>query len=717
MDYQFKKLFEILATFAGFVALCFVVAAVGIHFYFQPVIASKERIMNNNDTGLVLLDDRGTPFFTFYQAKNRKYVTLEDIADTAEKAAVAVEDKEFYQHRGVSPRGIARSIVRNIEERSFSFGGSTITQQLVKNTLLTPDKSIVRKFREAVLSYEIESKYEKSEILEMYLNSVYFGEGAFGIEQAANIYFGKKAADLTLAESSFLMGILPAPSVLSPYSGDREAAYERQKYVLSQMLEVDYITQAEKTSAENTKLVFTAQSEDLNVIAPHFALMIRDELVDKYGEEYIARSGLHVRTTLNSAWQEKAEEVVARNVQRLAGNEVTNGAVVVMEPASGAIKTLVGSRDWYNEDFGKVNMANTPRQPGSSFKPIVYATALEDRDITMATVLSDKKTDFRIANCQSNCTYSPKNYDNRYRGNVLVRRALANSLNVPAVEVMQKVGVQRVLEKAADLNINSLKDASNYGPSLVLGSGEVPLVQMTSAFSAFANRGKLAHYKLYTDIIDKSGRDINGGIKPVRVVFSEQVAYIISSILSDNRARAEVFGSALTISRPAAVKTGTTENYRDAWTIGYTPDLVVGVWVGNNDNSEMDQVAGSLGAAPIWRELMTEFSRGVPIKRFEPPTGLARLSICSNGGVIKAATTSAQTEFFLPGTEPTKACVIREITQDSESSGSAQQEVQGISDENKERESNDDDSLERDVEQLLREFRNGRRNGRGNNNN
>jgi membrane carboxypeptidase/penicillin-binding protein PbpC len=326
-----------------------------------------------------------------------------------------------------------------------------------------------------------------------------------------------------------------------------------------------------------------------------------------------------------------------------------------MIPGSGEVRALVGSVDWYDLRIGKVNMAVSPRQPGSAFKPFVYALALESRAISAATVLRDMPLTVRITGCRVNCIYKPRNYDGRFRGQVTVRRALANSLNVPAVQVMQKVGVERVVAKANELGVESIKEPANYGPSLVLGAGEATLLEMTQGYAAFANGGKIIPAKLYTQISNKSGKVIEKNNDSGKRVWSEYVAFIINSILSDNRARSEMFGNALTISRPAAVKTGTTDNYRDAWTIGYTPDLIVGVWVGNNYNEPMSRVAGSLGAAPVWRELMEKFSMGTVIKKFSPPEGIAGVAACT-GGVRDEATGSARIEYFIPGTRPAKSC-------------------------------------------------------------
>jgi 1A family penicillin-binding protein len=635
----------------------FVVAGL-TNAYFYSIIKDKDTLVNNKNTGLLLLDSKGEPFFSFYNGKRRRYVELPEISKHAQRAAIVAEDKEFYQHGGLSMRGIIRSIGLDFKEKSLAYGGSTITQQLVKNVLLTPEKSLIRKYQEAILAQQIERNYSKDEILEMYLNSIYFGEGSFGIEDAAQTYFGKNARDLTLSESSMLIGIIPAPSRFSPYNGDRDAAARRQKLLLEQMVEFGSITRDEMGQAIGEQLIFKNNNEDANSIAPHFALMVRDELIKKYGEEEIIRSGYTVKTTLETEWQEFAEVSIKHHVQRLSANQVTNAAVIAMDPKSGAIKSLVGSFDWSNEKNGKINMAISPRQPGSSIKPLIYAIGMEDRIITPATVLKDERVNFTDPNCPGCASYSPRNYDGKFRGNVLVRRALANSLNVPAVEVMQKVGVSRTLEKAKEIGVDSLdQDSTNYGLSLVLGGGEVSLIEMVQIYSSFANEGNVQEAKIYQEIKDKNGKTIETSSGEAKKVWSSQVAFLISSILSDRQTRNEVFGSALNTDRTTAVKTGTTDGYRDAWTIGYTPDLVVGVWVGNNDNTPMDQVAGSLGAAPLWRDMIEEFSRATPSKEFQKPPGVSQLAICrSNGLRAKDATGSTYMEYFISGTEPTREC-------------------------------------------------------------
>jgi 1A family penicillin-binding protein len=631
-------------------AVILLIIPVATYAYFVNDLSSKENLMNSNNRGVTLLDRNGKPFFTFYNAKQTSIVPLSDMPESIQHAVIAVEDKDFYNHPGFSIRGIGRSLVADLLHKGIQQGGSTITQQLVKNTLLSPQKSFLRKYQEILLAFEVERRYSKQEILEMYLNSVYFGEGAFGVESAAQTYFGVDAKDLTLAQASLLAGLLPAPSAYSPLSNPPDAALKRQKLVLGLMQEQGYITNAQENAALQDTLTYHHTTTDINTEAPHFALMVKEQLNKQYGEDFLARSGYKVTTTLDLDWQKYAESVVAKQVAALKGNHATNGAAVVIDPKTGEVRALVGSKDWNDDQIGKVNIATSLRQPGSSFKPIVYATAIEEHVITPATILPDKPTTFAD-------DYKPLDYDKKFRGDVLVRRALANSLNIPSVEVLNRLGIPAAVDMGQRMGLTTLSSPSDYGLSLALGAAEVKLIELTNAYAIFANAGVKNDITLITEIKDKKNQSVYQSKSASTQVLSSGTAFLISSILSDNVTRAEEFGNSLTISRPAAVKTGTTENYRDALTIGYTPSLVVGVWVGNNDNTPMDQVAGSLGAAPIWRLLMERFLQGTPVEQFTKPDDVVAESICKDKGlVVKVATSSARQEFFLPGTEPRIPC-------------------------------------------------------------
>lgn len=634
----------------GLGILLLILTPVLTYLYFVRDLSSKESIMTRKNEGVILQDRNEKTFFTLYEAQTKNIVPIDQISEDTQQAVVAVEDKDFYTHSGFSVEGFGRAIVANIKNESLSQGGSTISQQLVKNTLLSQEKSFLRKYQELFLAIEIDRRYSKNDILEMYLNTSYFGEGAFGIQDAAQTYFSKDAKALTLAESALMAAILPAPSALSPITGNQERAFERQKLVLQLMQDQGYITESERLAAENQEITFNPSTEALNITAPHFALMVKEELIKEYGEQKVAGSGFVVKTTLDLEGQEYAQDVVENQVSRLARNDVTNGAAVVIDPTTGEILALVGSHNWADETNGKINMAVRPRQPGSSFKPIIYAKALEEKLITPATVVEDKEISFPGG-------YKPKNYDNRFRGDVLIRYALANSLNIPAVLVMDEVGISEGVEYAEQLGITTLTEEERYGLSLVLGAAEVPLTQMTAAYAVFANEGLKITPTTILSIKDKKGEIVYEHEAESKRVIPRTTAFQISSILSDNRARSDTFGGSLTLSRPAAVKTGTTEDYRDALTIGYTPQIVVGAWVGNNDNTEMDNIAGSLGAAPIWRQIMEYFLRGKPVVQFRQPDGLVRMSVCAENGLrSEVATTSAYPEYFLPGTTPRESC-------------------------------------------------------------
>ncbi len=662
-----KKIFVVL--WPTVILLVFIAVVTTISF--AGALGNKDALMNRNNTGVTLLDRNGKVFYTFNNAHNDTYVQLKDIAPIAQKAVVSSEDKDFYKHPGFSVAGIASAMLQNITHGGGAGGGSTLTQQLVKNALLSQERSIFRKYQELVLSIEVERRYSKDEILEMYLNSAYFGEGAFGIEDAAKTYFGKSAKDLDNAQAAMLIGLLPAPSAYSPISGDAHKAKVRQEYVLGRMQSDGVLNQDQVTAAKGEQLSYQPAKADEAPDAPHFALMVKQWLEDKYGEEKVARSGYKVTTTLDLDTQSKAQAAVQSQVNRLASSKVTNGSAVAIDPRTGEVLALVGSVDWSNNVFGKVNMATSSRQPGSSFKPFVYATGIQNRQMTGATIFSDTAQNFS--------GYQPKDYDLKYRGDVTLRRALSNSLNIPAVEAMQKVGINNVIQNAKAAGLTTLdKTADEYGLPLALGSGQAKLIEMTSAYGAFANEGNHAQTQLVLNIVNKDKQKIYEEKVASSSVWSSGTAYIISNILSDNSARSEVFGSSLTVSgnRPVAVKTGTTEDYRDAWTIGYTPSLAIGVWIGNNDNSQMSAVAGSSGSGPIWINLMRQLLTNKAVEKFNQPSTVVSHDVCKNNGAL-AQTSGSNTysEVFLSGTLPTATCNEAKQEQKPDTTQNQQQET------------------------------------------
>ncbi|AHB42046.1 penicillin-binding protein, 1A family, nonfunctional [Candidatus Saccharibacteria bacterium RAAC3_TM7_1] len=607
-------------------------------------IGNTERLMNRNNTGIVLEDRNGKAFFSSGRAVHRTLVPLDKISDNLEHALIASEDKDFYRHEGFSVAGIFRSLFKNVSSGKIAGGGSTLTQQLAKNTLLTEQQTILRKYQELTISIAIEQRYSKDEILDMYLNSVFFGGTAFGIDEAADFYFGKEPSQLSLAESAMLVGILPAPNAYSPTLGNPTYARERQTTVLNRMVAEGYITQAEKQKALAETLHYQKPDEQDKGVAPHFAEMVLKELYDKYGQEKVLRSGYQVKTTLDLGMQKAANQAVSDGMAHIQAYGGSNASVVAIDPKTGEVRALVGSADYDNTKFGKVNMATTPRQPGSSFKPIYYSDALENGTVTPVTVLDDKATDFGGG-------YRPQNADRTFHGKVTVRQALDWSLNIPAIKVMQKEGVANAVEAAKDLGITTLKDSGDYGLSLALGSAEVPLMEMTNAYAAFANQGQQYDHHIIKSIQDKYSKVIFASDRTSHKAISVQGAYLISNILSDNTTRARIFGNSLTVYgtdgqiKTAAVKTGTTDDSKDAWTIGYTPEISVGVWVGNNDNTAMYS-GGSDMAGPIWRQLM-RYSIGNKNPSFVQPSGITKATVCTDIGVL--------TDVFLSSNVP-KEC-------------------------------------------------------------
>ncbi len=579
----------------------------------------------------------------------RTVVPLGSISPYVIMATVATEDARFFQHGGVDPIAILRALWQDIRAKEIVSGASTIPQQLVRNLLLPPEekgqRTLKRKIKEAILAAEITRRYSKETILELYLNEIYYGNMAYGIEAAAQTYFGKSAAELTLAEASFLAGLPQAPARYDPYTNFR-AAKARQAEVLRLMVEAGFITseQAQQAYQEELKLVPVR----FDMKAPHFVIYVRQLLEQRYGADALYRAGLRVYTTLDLRLQEMAQEIVKKQVEKIKDKNVTNGALVAIRPQTGEILVMVGSADFYDTKIsGQVNMALVPRQPGSAIKPVTYLAAFE-KGWTPATVIWDVPIEFPDG-------YKPTNYDKRFHGPVTVRVALGSSYNVPAVKALQFVGIPSFLEMARRLGITSFT-RSDYGLSITLGGGEVSLLELTAAYAVIANGGKRVPPVAILRVEDAAGRVLEEYAPPPGdQVISPQHAYLITHILADNWARTPAFGpnSVLKLPRPAAVKTGTTDDWRDGWTVGYTPDLVVGVWVGNADNSPTKRVAGVRGAGPIWREFMEKALAGVPPKDFPRPPGIVEAEICVKSGAKPSEyCPERRIELFVAGTEP-----------------------------------------------------------------
>jgi penicillin-binding protein 1C len=649
--------------FAGFIFLCALFgayASVGLPF---PGKVSAARAQATE----IYARDGQTLLYTIRGDKNRTPIAFDQMPSCIKDATVAIEDKTFYKHKGLDPRGFGRAVVANFEGGFGSQGGSTITQQLVKNALLSPEQTLTRKAKELILSLEIEQIYPKDRILELYLNEIPYGSNAYGIQAASQTYFAKNPKDLTLAQCATLASIPRGPTFYSPYNNaDPTRLQNRSKLVLDEMVSMNKITTEQATAAKaeiDQGLEFAAaKGEDIK--APHFVFYVREQLEQKYGTKATQEGGFKVITTLDIGKQDIAESTIQDARARFPGYGASNAALTAIDPKTGELLAMVGSVDYFDTaNDGNVNVATSDRQPGSSFKPLVYLKGFQegyDPNLKMAfnpaTLLWDVKTDFGGG-------YSPNNYDGKFRGPVSARDALQQSLNVPAVKMVDLVGINDSVDFAHQMGITTLDDPDRLGDSVVLGGGEVKLVDLTSAYNVMANQGQAAYSKCFDatcskrtnvtpilKITDRKNKDVtgefNGNVQRNKEIVSKENAYQISDVLSDDAARAPQFGrnSALTLpGREVAAKTGTTDSFRDAWTVGYTPQLSAGVWLGNNDNTPMNRTGGSVGAAPIWNEFMRRALADTPAQNFERPSGVKEMTVdkltglLPNGGATKQA--------------------------------------------------------------------------------
>lgn len=607
---------------------------------------------------------------------NRQVVPLEEIPLHLRQATIALEDRTFYENPGVDLRGITRAFYANLRSGEIVQGGSTITQQLVKNQLISPEEryeqSYDRKIKEVIMSLEISRRYDKETILEWYLNTINYGRLAYGVQAAAYTYFDKDVTELTLAESAMLAALPNAPALYDPFTAP-EQAKQRQEAVLDAMYRAGFISREEMEAAKEEPILdHLAQPKRFDVQSPHFVFYVQKLLEERFGPDLVYRGGLTVYTTLDLNAYNVALEEARRHVAALQQDpekHVTNASVVVLNAKTAEILAMVGSLDYFDASIdGQVNIAVSPRQPGSSFKPFTYATAFA-KGYTLATMVWDVRTVFDDS---PNPPYVPENYDRRYHGPVTFRDALANSYNIPAVKVLEMAGIRDVLDTAHRMGINTLQ-REDYGLSLTLGGGEVTLLDMVYAYSVFANNGTMVGRPVPTEdqrpgyreldpvailrIEDAAGNILYEYEEPDRrEVLAPQLAYLITDILSDEQSRRPAMGanSPLQLSRPAAAKTGTTNDFRDNWTLGYTPQLVTGVWVGNADNSEMGDVSGLSGAAPIWHDVMERLHEGMPVEQFSQPPGLVSTQICARSGQLPTPSCpSVRTEIFIEGTQPT----------------------------------------------------------------
>ena len=634
-----KKIIFTVAKYLLFAFLIGCIFVICIFFYYTWNLPRPEKFNESpfiqstkiyDRTGKILLYD-------IYGEEKREIISFDKISDNLKHAILTSEDARFYEHGGVDFQGILRAILTDLKLQSANQGGSTITQQLIRTVYLTNQKSIARKVREMVLSIEMERRYSKDQIFSWYLNAVPFGQNAYGVEAASQTYFNKPASDISVAEAAALTALLPAPSYYSPYGIHKKELLQRKDLLLDRMRQVGYITKDEAEKAKQEKINF---AKDITSIkAPDLVMYVKKYLEEKYGEDYLKEKGLKVYTTLDYDLQQYAEKVIKNADKTNISRGANNAAMVVVDPKTGEILTLIGSKDYFADPYPetgsvvfdpKYDVATMgQRQPGSAFKPIVYATALK-KGYTADTVLWDVKTEFNpsctpdgdsLVGADGSACYNPKDYDGIGKGPVTLRTALGCSLNIPAVKVLYLAGLKDSLETAKDFGISTLTDTNNYGLSLVLGGGDVNLLELTMAYGVFATEGNYTRPVSILKIEDNEGNIIEQNKKQPTKVLDTQIARQINNILSDNNARTPVFGANSALYIPdyrVAVKTGTTSSLRDGWTMGYTPFAVVGAWTGNSDNSPTKDVGVGI-TAPMWNKVMTKILSSHSVENFTPP--------------------------------------------------------------------------------------------------
>lgn len=601
------------------VMLFTVTGIVGLYIYYKTPTDVRQLEGAVNQTSVIYDRTGEHVLYEIHGEENRKIIAHEEIPNDLRLATISAEDERFYFHSGIDPTAILRALKTDFQTNEMQQGASTITQQLARNAFLTRDKTIKRKIAEIVLAFKIEKKYTKDEILDMYLNEVPYGSNAYGIESAAQTFFGKDAKDLTLDECATLAALPNAPTTLSPYGNNTKELLRRRDKIIDKMLTLGHITSQEAASAKGINTLEKIIPFKQTIDSPHFVFYIKEQLEKAFGKEVVEKGGLKVITTLDYSLQKKAEKTIEEGVKENKEKfNATNAALVAVDPKTGQILAMVGSKDYFDKSIdGQVNVATSPRQPGSSFKPFAYAKAFE-KGYQPENLLYDVPTNFGPDG--SGNDYTPQNYDGHSHGLVSMRQALAMSLNIPAVKTLYLAGIDDTIDLAHRLGITTLNDPKRYGLALVLGGGEVSLLDETAGYSVFANDGKRNPVTGILRITDGQGNILAEAKAVNSPVIHQQIARKINSILSDNDARSAVFGrdNKLYIpGRVVAAKTGTTQEYRDAWTVGYTPSLAVGVWTGNNNNTTMKTGAdGSYVAAPIWNRFMTEALKNFPEENF-----------------------------------------------------------------------------------------------------
>ena len=641
-----KRLIKILVGVFSFLFIAFLSAGTVIAFWIATLkipdagslndlkVAQSTKIYDR--TGKIILWD-------IHSDIQRTLVPMAEISRHIKNATIAIEDSSFYQHGGIDVFGVLRATLVNLKSGRLSQGGSTISQQLVKNMLLTAEKTFARKIKEIVLTLKIEKKLSKDKILELYLNEIPYGGSNYGVEAASRNFFGKNSSDINLAEAAYLASLTKAPTYYSPYGNHRQELAQRKDLVLNKMAELGFISPEEAETAKKEKVVFINKGQN-SVKAPHFSVYIRSYLEEKYGQDLVEQGGLKVVTTINYPLQEKAEQIAAKYAQENKEKfNASNNSIVAIDPKTGQILVMVGSKDYFNQkDQGNFNVALAHRQPGSAIKPFVYAKAFE-KGYSPETVVFDVQTEFNPSCLDSYSTttqgfsssassassadekddcYMPENYDHNYRGPVTLRNALAQSINVPSVKTLYLAGIRDSLDLMKEMGISSLNDPDRYGLTLVLGGGEVSLLELTSAYSVFANGGARNPPVGLLRVEDKGGNALEQYRDDSKQVLDKNIALTISDILSDNRARAPAFGENSPLyfpDRPVAAKTGTTNDYKDAWVVGYAPNIAAGAWFGNNDNTPMEKMVAGFIVAPMWNEFLNEAFKNLPKEEFEKP--------------------------------------------------------------------------------------------------
>lgn len=642
--YHMKKYARIKSFAFGIVfSLFFIMFPILFMIFLQDLPNPKQLASKEAPQTTRIMDRNGIVLGEIYGNYNRTLISLSDVPLYLQQATIAIEDKNFYSHPGFDVPSMARALKKNLSGKTIQ-GGSTLTQQLIKSSLLTPEQSISRKVKEIALAFWAERLYTKKQILEMYLNQVPYGGMAWGIEAASETYFNKPVKKLSLAESAFLAGLTNAPTIYSPYGTHKGAWKKRQKEVLDHMAELHYITKQQEDKALKEKLTFKPQS--LADHAPHFVNYIVDRLIDKYGITMVEKGGLQVKTTLDLNIQEMAEKVVAEEVKNAQGLHLSNGAAVVTDPKTGDILAMVGSHDFNDPDSGNVNLVTSLRQPGSSIKTVTYSAALE-QGFTAASIIDDSPVSYP----SDSGPYSPVNYDGKFHGRVPLRIALANSFNITAVKVLDQIGVDSLVNLAKNMGITTWGNAEDYGLSLTLGAAEVKMVDMAEVYGTLANGGIHKEVNPILRVSDAKGHVFEEKIPDEgKRILRKSTAFIMSDILADNNARTQEFGpnSPLHIDgHYVSVKTGTSDEKRDNWTDGYTDKYVVITWVGNNNNEPMDPAlaSGITGAAPIWHKIMENLLKKNPETKPSIPKDVVQRNC------------SGHIEYFVKGTENTSDCI------------------------------------------------------------